>query len=101
MLITGPWFFSMLDKEAPDLKYGIAAIPGNKKQVTAGVTDSLIMFNTSKTNNFYDFLKFIYQDKYRFAFDTVHGMLPEKKTVALDPYFITASSTENIYLTNG
>src|SRR5260370_5720859 len=46
MLMTGPWFRGMLDKEAPRLRYGVARLPSHRASVSLAVTDSLVMFNT-------------------------------------------------------
>ncbi|MCC6442771.1 MAG: sugar ABC transporter substrate-binding protein [Armatimonadetes bacterium] len=87
MMITGPWFWQMLDKEAPDTHYGLAPVPKNKEQITMRVTDNVMMFNTSENKEAaWKFLEFLYEDARRLEFDKTFGMLPEKETVARDAY---------------
>jgi multiple sugar transport system substrate-binding protein len=86
MLMTGPWFHGMLDKQAPQLKYGITKIPGHKSSVSLAVTDSLVMFNTSANKEAaWKFVRYFYDPARRLAFDRVSGMLPETKSVAQSP----------------
>ena len=51
MMITAPFLSSQIKEEAPDLKYGVAPIPAgpNGDRGTYGVTDSVIMFQNSRT----------------------------------------------------
>lgn len=51
MMITAPFLSNQIKEEAPDLKYGVAAIPAGPTGArgTYGVTDSVIMFQNSKT----------------------------------------------------
>ena len=82
MFITGPWQVAINEKENPDLKYGIASIPGYRKQVTMAVTDTLMMYKGAPNKDAaWKFVEFAYQDKYRLEFDVNEGMLPEKKVV--------------------
>lgn len=83
MMITGPWFWGMLGKEAPNIKYGITAIPTNKQQVTMAVTDNLILFNTCKDKQAaWKFVEFMYDKDRRLEWAKSTGMLPELKAVA-------------------
>jgi len=88
MMITGPWFWGMLDKEAPDIQYGLAPVPRRKQQITMRVTDNLMMFKACQNKEAaWRFVEFFYDDARRLEFDKTFGMLPEKETVARDPYF--------------
>jgi multiple sugar transport system substrate-binding protein len=86
MVMTGPWFRGMLDKEASKLKYGITPLPSHKASVSLAVTDSLVMFNTSPNKEAaWKFVSYFYDPARRLEFDRVSGMLPEMKSVAQSP----------------
>lgn len=83
MTITGPWFWQMLQKDVPDLKYGIAPLPGNKQQKTMAVTDNLIMFKSCKDKQAaWKFVEFFYTPALRQEWAETFGMIPELKSVA-------------------
>jgi multiple sugar transport system substrate-binding protein len=83
MTITGPWFWKMLKKDVPDLKYGIAPLPGNKQQKTMAVTDNLIMFKSCKDKQAaWKFIEFFYKPELRQEWAETFGMIPELKSVA-------------------
>ncbi len=48
MILSGPWLRGQIATEAPKLNYSLAAIPKGTTQATYGVTDSIMMFKTSK-----------------------------------------------------
>lgn len=86
MTITGPWFAGMLQKDVPDLKFGIAEIPGKAGPVVPAVTDVMVMFESSRNKDLaWKFLAYWYKDENRAAFGKASGMLPEKSTVAALP----------------
>ncbi|MBS3967743.1 MAG: extracellular solute-binding protein [Truepera sp.] len=88
MMITGPWFIGHLAAEAPDLNYGVAALPFKERPATMGVTDTIMMFSTSRAKEAaWQFLEFAFQPEYRFRFTQGEGMLPVLKAVAEDLYF--------------
>ena len=88
MVWTGPWFFGILDRDQPNLKYAVARTPKGTVNSTQVMTDSMLMFNQSKDKDLaWKFLEFMYQDQRRLGFDKAMGMLPEKQTVAKDPTF--------------
>jgi multiple sugar transport system substrate-binding protein len=92
MMITGPWFWGMLDKNVPNLKYGIAPIPSRKKQVTMAVTDNLILMKSCKDKKAaWKFVEFFYQPALREEWAKTFGMIPELQSVA-DTDFIKKSS---------
>lgn len=53
MMITAPFLSAQIKEEAPDLKYGVAAIPAGPTGArgTYGVTDSIIMFENSQNKD--------------------------------------------------
>jgi len=92
MAFSGPWLKPILEERAPNISVAVAPIPPKrgKPQRTLMVTDSLIMFKSSKhKKEAAKFLEFIYQDKYRLAFNKAFGMLPVRKSVGDMSYFQT------------
>ena len=88
MLLTGPWLRGQMKNEAPDVNYGVAAIPQGTTQATYGVTDSIIMFSTSDAKDAaWEFMKFAFQPEFRKEFNEKEGFLPVLKAVAEDPAF--------------
>ena len=87
MFITGPWFWGMLDKDVPSLKYELAPIPKNKEQVTMAVTDNLVMFKSCEDKQAaLRFIEFFYDHDLRVEWAETFGMLPELKSVANSNY---------------
>lgn len=92
MMITGPWFWGHLDEQAPDLDYGIAPIPANRKQVTMAVTDNMVMMKHCKDKQAaWKFVEYFYKPELREEWAQTFGMLPELKSVA-ESEFITTST---------
>ena len=90
MIFTFPMLIPQLKSEAPNLHYAVMPIPVKKREATYGVTDTLIMFNSSKVKkDVFDFIKFSYQEKYRSEFDRAEGFLPVTKAVAAEAYYKT------------
>lgn len=98
MMITGPWFWGMLEKDVPDLEYGIAPIPAHTRQVTMAVTDNLILFQSCADKEAaWTFVEFFYQPKLRQKWAETFGMLPELKEVA-ESDFITKSKQWSTFM---
>ncbi len=98
MMITGPWFWGMLEKDVPDLNYELAPIPAHVEQVTMAVTDNLVMFNTSEHKDAaWRFIEFFYDPKLRLEWAQTFGMLPELKEVAESDY-ITSSKQWSLFM---
>jgi multiple sugar transport system substrate-binding protein len=90
MMITAPFLSNQIKKEAPDLKYGVAAIPAGPTGArgTYGVTDSIVLFENSKVKDeAWKFLDFIFTTENRIKFDKVEGFLPVNAEEAKDPLF--------------
>ena len=91
MMITGPWFWGMIEKDVPDLNYQLAPIPAHKQQVTMAVTDNLVMFESCADKDAaWEFIEFFYDPELRLEWAETFGMLPELKEVAQSEY-ITSS----------
>jgi len=83
MVITGPWLAKKLATEAPDLEYGLAAIPYQTTPTTLAAQDTLILFKQAKNKEAaWKFVEFLYRDEYRLKYDLTEGVLPEKISVA-------------------
>ncbi len=83
MMITGPWFWHMLDEKAPDIEYGIAPIPGHTTQATMAVTDNLVLFKDSQHKAAaMTFMKFFFEHDRQVEWDQSEGMLPGLTSVA-------------------
>jgi multiple sugar transport system substrate-binding protein len=90
MMITAPFLSNQIKKEAPDLQYGVAAIPAGPTGArgTYGVTDSIVLFENSKVKDeAWKFLDFIFTTENRIKFDKVEGFLPVNAEEAKDPMF--------------
>jgi multiple sugar transport system substrate-binding protein len=90
MMITAPFLSSQIREEAPDLNYGVAAIPAgpNGDRGTYGVTDSIIMFeNSQNKDTAWKFLDYIFSTEKRVEFDQNEGFLPVNAEEAAMPMF--------------
>ncbi len=89
MILSGPWLRGQIATEAPKLNYSLAAIPKGTTQATYGVTDSIMMFKTSKVKKeAWQFLEeSAFSDKGRKEFTLKEGFLPVLKSVEEDPHF--------------
>lgn len=90
MMITAPFLSSQIAEEAPDLEYGVTAIPAGPggERGTYGVTDSIIMFENSKAKKTaWQFLDMIFETEWRAKFTSGEGFLPVNPEVAKKPAF--------------
>jgi multiple sugar transport system substrate-binding protein len=90
MMITAPFLSNQIKDEAPNLKYGVAAIPAGPDGArgTYGVTDSIIMFKNSKNKDeAWKFMDFLFTPEMRSKFTQGEGFLPVNKEVAKSEYF--------------
>ncbi len=90
MMVTAPFLSSQIKEEAPDLQYGVTAIPAGPDGArgTYGVTDSIIMFeNSQNKDTAWKFLDYIFTTPLRAEFTGGEGFLPVNKEVAASPAF--------------
>jgi multiple sugar transport system substrate-binding protein len=90
MMITAPFLSGQIRDEAPDLDYGVAAIPAGPDGLrgTYGVTDSIIMFeNSQNKETAWEFLDFIFTTELRQEFTSGEGFLPVNREVSQLPEF--------------
>ncbi|MBJ8140067.1 sugar ABC transporter substrate-binding protein [Brucella abortus] len=91
MMITAPFLSNQIKEEAPNLKYGVAAIPAGPTGArgTYGVTDSVIMFQNSKNKEeAWKVLDFLFQKDWRAKFTQNEGFLPVNKEEAKMDYYV-------------
>lgn len=83
MVITLPRLTRNLEKDAPNLNYGLAAIPYQTTPTTLAAQDTLILFKQAQNKEAaWKFVEFIYRDEYRLKYALSEGHLPEKISVA-------------------
>lgn len=88
IIFTYPMLVPQLKTEAPNLKYAVMPFPVETRPVTLGVTDVLAMSSSSKNKQAaWDFLQFLYSDKYRAEFDRAEGLLPVTASEAASSYY--------------
>lgn len=88
MVISGPWFVKRLRSEAPDLNFGVAALPFHTTPATYGVMDALVILQPSEHKDLaWSFLEFLYDDQRRLEYTLTGGFLPELKVVSEAPEF--------------
>ncbi len=90
MMITAPFLSNQIRDEAPDLQYGVTAIPAGPDgdRGTYGVTDSIIMFENSKVKDTaWKFLDMLFTTEWREKFTAGEGFLPVNQEVAATPAF--------------
>jgi multiple sugar transport system substrate-binding protein len=91
MMITAPFLSNQIKEEAPNLKYGVTAIPAGPSGArgTYGVTDSIIMFKNSKNKEeAWKFLDFLFTTEQRAKFTQGEGFLPVNKEEAKMDYYV-------------
>lgn len=99
MMITAPFLSNQIAAEAPDLQYGVAAIPAGPTGArgTYGVTDSLIMFaNSQNKDEAWKFMDFLFTTEQRAKFTQGEGFLPVNKEEAAMPFY-TESEVLNAF----
>jgi len=91
MMITAPFLSNQIKEEAPDLKYGVSAIPAGPSGArgTYGVTDSIIMFQNSKNKDeAWKLLDYLFTTEQRAKFTQGEGFLPVNKEEAKMDYYV-------------
>lgn len=88
IIFTYPMLIPQLKEEAPKLRYAVMPFPVETKPVTLGVTDVLTLSSSSKNKQVaWEFVKFLYGDKYRAEFDRAEGLLPVTVSEAASSYY--------------
>ena len=90
MIFTFPMLIPQVKAEAPNLKYQVLPFPAKRAKATYGVTDTLMMFSTSKVKKeAWKFIEFAFKDEWRTQFDHGEGFLPVTKGVAAEDFYKT------------
>jgi multiple sugar transport system substrate-binding protein len=88
VIFTFPMLIPQVKAEAPKMHYEILPFPKGKAQATYGVTDTLMMFSSSKVKDAaWKFIEFAYQADWRDKFDKNEGFLPILKANAAEDYY--------------
>ncbi len=94
ILQTGSWFPTILQHDAPQLKFDVAPIPVAKagmKGVNAFWPDCVMMFKQSKNKDAAtDLLMFMFNAPNRLDFAKQRGVVPERTDVGADPRYATS-----------
>jgi multiple sugar transport system substrate-binding protein len=89
-MISGNFAIAGINKNAPDLKYSVGAVPirtADTPPVTWGVTDTLVISKKASADAAKKFIEHIFSAPVRTEFDTAEGMLPVLASQAGDPAF--------------
>lgn len=90
LFMSGGFTGAMLDQRGVEFGWAPAIIPHfeGKPSAPLFVTDTIVMFNTSKDKAAAGkFLDFFYQDEWRLQFDKLTGFPPVTKSLGDDPHF--------------
>jgi multiple sugar transport system substrate-binding protein len=87
-VITAPFLMTQIAKEAPGLGYGVAPLPAAGARTTYAVTDSIVLFKSSKVKPAaWKFLDYLVTKGPRVGFTKGEGFLPTTKEEAADAAF--------------
>jgi multiple sugar transport system substrate-binding protein len=87
-VITAPFLINQLKSDAPNLQYGITAIPSDSGNLSMVVTDTIVMFKNSKAKKAaWKFLDYLFTPEPRITFTKGEGFLPTTKSEGEDTYF--------------
>ncbi len=90
IIFTFPMLIPQVKAEAPKMRYAVLPFPVKSVQATYGVTDTLMMFSSSKVKDAaWTFMQFSYQPEWRDKFDRGEGLLPILKANAAEDYYKT------------
>ncbi|WIY25795.1 ABC transporter substrate-binding protein [Parasedimentitalea psychrophila] len=88
MVLSGPWLNKQLADEAPDVSYGISAVPTATEAATYGVTDTISVLESSEVKEeAVAFLEYMFNDENRLEFGKIEGFVPVLKSMAAEPFF--------------
>lgn len=93
MVIALPTLSQQIRTEAPQLRYGIAALPKATTAATFATTDSIVLFKNSRRKDLaWQFLEHLFSKDQRVAFTRGENLLPTTKAEAADPAFADADT---------
>ncbi len=101
MLITGSWYPTLLQKNAPDIVYGLGMPPvkvAGMKPATGFWPDALMVFKQTKyPEESAKVLEFLFNKDNRLAFAKQRGVIPERIDVGMDPEY-AVSDVEKFFV---
>ena len=101
MLITGSWYPTLLQKNAPELTYGLGMPPvkvAGTKPATGFWPDAMIVFSQTKhPKECGTVLEFLFNKENRLAFAKQRGVIPERIDVGEDPEY-AVSDVEKFFV---
>lgn len=83
MMLNGPWQLSELKVKAPNLEYGIAKIPMDKKSVTILGGENISVVKWENSTEAFEFLKFFCNAGNVKTFTEAMGYFPARKDVII------------------
>ncbi|KEO81309.1 hypothetical protein EL26_21385 [Tumebacillus flagellatus] len=103
MTATGPWFFSEIKREQPDLKYAVAPHPVGKQAATLATTDHIVMLKTAaRKQAAWKWIDYVTNPENSQAWSKTAGFIPYRKSGLHDPNFtrdpnyqVLISATQN------
>lgn len=87
-MFSAPFLIGQIEEQAPDLDYGIAPIPQAEERGTYGVTDSIMVFESSDAKDAAaTFLEYLFRPEVHLDFTVEEGFLPVLEGEAESDYF--------------
>ncbi|WP_221564574.1 ABC transporter substrate-binding protein [Alkalihalobacillus sp. TS-13] len=87
MTLTGPWFIPELEKNAPDLNWGVAEIPKDEKHVSLVGGESISMGVGANKEAAWDFISWFLEPENHFEYAKATGDFPALEDAFNEPYF--------------
>ena len=88
MALGTPTLIERLGREAPNLSYGISAVPQETQPATYAAADEMVLFSHSLASvTGFSFMDYLFTRAPRLAFVKAERMLPTTDAVARDKYF--------------
>ncbi len=87
MMLNGPWQLPTLASDAPNLKYGIALIPKDKKYASVLGGENLGVVNGPNVDEAVQFIKYVASPDVNKQFLIKFGYFPARKDLAQDAYW--------------
>jgi len=90
MWYSGPWLFTSLPVQFPDLDFAPALMPKNKNRAVYVQGNNLVMMSGSKNKEAaWELMKFMFRPEYDFEWNALGGYLPSRRSNMEIPPFTT------------
>ncbi|MBL0385068.1 extracellular solute-binding protein [Tumebacillus sp. ITR2] len=81
MTTTGPWFFSEIKRDKPDLPFAVAPYPVGKQAATLATTDHIVMLKSAKNKQAcWKWIDFVTNPQNSQAWNQTIGFIPYRKS---------------------